>query len=82
MADAAARVGDVAGVAGDDVDVQVQDRLARGLARVETDVVAVGAKLRVERGFDDIDEREDGVLLVARRVEPRRDEAARTSPFS
>jgi hypothetical protein len=38
----AARRLDVAVVPGNDVDVQVKDRLARGLADVHADVVAVG----------------------------------------
>jgi hypothetical protein len=42
VADAAARVGDVVRVARDDVDVQVEDRLARRGADVDADVEAVG----------------------------------------
>ena len=42
VADAAAGVGHVAGVAGDQVDVEVEDGLAGGGADVDADVVAVG----------------------------------------
>jgi hypothetical protein len=42
VADTAARIRDVAGVARDDVDVQVKDGLARGRANVPADVEAVG----------------------------------------
>ena len=42
VADAAAWVGDVAGVARDEVDVEVEDGLAGGFADVDADVEAVG----------------------------------------
>jgi hypothetical protein len=42
VADASARIGDVPGVARDDVEVQVKDGLARGRANVPADVEAVG----------------------------------------
>ena len=41
MSDPAARVGDVASVARNDVNVQMRDRLACGLADVHADVEAV-----------------------------------------
>ena len=40
MADAAAWIGDVAGIAGNDVEMQVRDGLARGLADVDPDIEA------------------------------------------
>ena len=43
MSHAAPEVGDVGLVAGDQVDVQVEDGLARGFADVDADVEAVGA---------------------------------------
>ncbi len=40
VADAAAWIGDVAGIAGNDVEMQVRDGLARGLADVDPDIEA------------------------------------------
>ena len=70
--DAAARVVHVAAVARDDVHVQMHDRLARGLPRVEADVVAVGPgrELAVELGFDLVDGVEQRALLLSGGVEP------------
>lgn len=76
VADAAARIVDVAAVARDDVDVEVHHRLAGGRAGVQADVVAVGMKLAVELAFDDVDEVEDGGALLGGGGEPVGDDAA------
>ena len=57
--------------------VQVHDRLARRLARVEADVVAVGTELRVELALDVFYESEDGGALLVTRGEPVGNDAAR-----
>ena len=51
-ADAAAGIGDVALVAGNDMHVQVKDGLTGGGAGVYTDVVAVGAVPSIEDLLD------------------------------
>ena len=64
MPHATARVRHVAQVPRDDVHVQMHDRLARRSARVEADVVAIGAGVAsVELGLDPLDEAHDGVSL-------------------
>lgn len=72
-AHAAARIGHVAGIAWDDVDVQVHDGLAGGRAVVEADVVAGGAVALVDHGAD---ERALGLVDHASRAD------ARTRAFS
>lgn len=75
--DAPTRIVHVAAVAGNHVDVEVHDGLARGLASVEADVVAVGLVGLVEFRFRLVDELEDRALFFGGGVEPGRDEAAR-----
>ncbi len=77
MAHATARVVHVAVEARDDVHVKVHDRLARICTSVETDVVAIGLELRVERALHDVDELEHRDLLLAGGIEPSRDHASR-----
>jgi hypothetical protein len=77
VADVAARVVPVAAVARDHVQVQVHHRLAGGLADVGAEVVAVGGEVAVEAVAYDVDEVEQGALLVGGRVEPRRYQAPR-----
>jgi hypothetical protein len=59
------------------VHVQVHDGLARGLADVDADVVAVGPQLAVELPADLGDRGEQRALLARGGVEPRRDVPAR-----
>jgi hypothetical protein len=49
------RPGDIAGEAGNEVEVEVRDGLASRLACVEPDVVPVGLKFGVEGGLYDVD---------------------------
>ena len=76
--DAATRVVDITVEARDDVDVQVHDRLAGCFAGIETDVVAVGPGfVGVEFRLDDLDQVENRELLLARGLEPGRNDALR-----
>ena len=59
----------VAGIPGDDVDVEVHHGLAGGGADVHADVVAVGMELFVEEGLCLPDEGEEGGELRVGRVE-------------
>ena len=59
----------VAGVPGDDVDVEVHHRLAGGGANVRADVVAVGVELPVKEGFCFPGEGEEGGEFRVGRVE-------------
>ena len=75
QADAAARIGDVAVVARDHVDVEVGDRLTAGGGDVDANVPAVGVVRGIEVAADVVDEAEDGELLVWGGVEPGGDGA-------
>lgn len=79
VANAAARVGDVAAAARDDVHVEVHHRLASRLAGVEADVVAVRG--RGERGVEEalhlVHEGKEGGALLRGGLEPGGDLAAR-----
>jgi hypothetical protein len=70
-ADPAPGVFGVAGIAEDEVDVEVHHRLAGVLA----DVVAVGVELFVEEGFSLPDEGEEGGVFFVRCVEEAGDVA-------
>jgi hypothetical protein len=76
VANAAARVGDVAGVAGDDVDVEVKDRLARGGADVPADVEPVGPVLLQDLVPGDRDRGDQLLLLRGSGLPPGGDVAA------
>lgn len=72
MADATARIGHIARIARNQVDVEVEDRLARRCAAIDADVVAVGPVFL-------LDDRLGGVQCIKERgaffrigVEPRR----------
>jgi len=61
---------------GDDVHVQVEDRLARRLAYVDSDVVAVRRAVLFFYGvFGDVDRFDEGLLLFGCGFEPGGDEA-------
>ena len=75
MADASTWIVHVAAEAGDDVDVEMHDRLAGGRACVEADVVAIGVQLGVERLLDLVDEGEDCGSILVRGGEPIGDDA-------
>ena len=77
MADAAAGVLDVAFVAGDEVDVEVEDGLAGGFADVPADVVAVWPVAVGQEVAGPVEGVEDGRALVVARVEPGGDVAPR-----
>lgn len=55
--------------AGDDRDMSVGQRVSGDLTRREPDLIAIGSQLLVERRLQVIDERPDGNLLLARRIE-------------
>jgi hypothetical protein len=78
VANAAAWVGDITCVAGDEMDVEVWDGLSGSGSAVESDVVTVGGGLEsfVEELLDGVDELEDGGLFRGGGVEPCWDEAA------
>jgi len=73
VADAAARVGDVAGVAGYDVEMKLRHGLAGGGAVVEAEVEGVGRGIEVRGQVllrpDDPDE-EAGFLGIGKLLEP------------
>ncbi len=69
--DAASGIADVAPVAGDDVDVEVEDGLAGGLADVDADGEAVGAVRGLDGGPRAVDAGEEGEPLGLGRLEPR-----------
>jgi hypothetical protein len=73
VAHAVAGIEDVPPVAGDDVDVEVEDGLARGFADVHADVEAVGVVAVVEEVPRPVDSGDDGCLLLLAGVEPGRD---------
>ena len=71
VADAAARVGHVAGVARDHVEVQVHHGLPGGLAGVEAHVVAIGPRLTaIELGLHHVHQRQQLTPLVLAGLEP------------
>jgi hypothetical protein len=73
VAHAAAGVGDVSPVPRDEVDVEVEDGLASGLADVDADVEAVGVVATRQEIPGTVDGCGDRCLLVLARVEPGRD---------
>ena len=77
MPDAAARVGHIAGEAGDEVYVQVHHGLAGRRTRVDADVVTVGLEFGIELGLHHIDELEHRNLFFAGRLEPGGDQPPR-----
>ena len=79
VAHAAARIGHVAGIARDHVDVHVRHGLAGGGATVEADVVAVGLRVEplVEEPLHLGDERHKRPLLFLRALEERRHDPLR-----
>ena len=77
VADATARIRDVARKARDHVDMQVRDGLASSRPSIHANVVAVRTQLGVELALDCLDQGENRHLLVRRGVEPRRDEPVR-----
>ena len=77
MSHAASRVGDVAGVARDQVDVEVEDGLARGFADVDADVEAVGAVAAGDQLSASVDAVGQGRSLLGGGVEPGRDVPSR-----
>jgi len=77
MPDAAARVGDIAVEAGDEVHVQMHHRLASSRADIDPDVVAVGLQLGVELGLHHIEQLEHRNLFFSGRLEPGGDQPPR-----
>ncbi len=77
MPDAAARVGDIASKAGDEVHVQMHHRLARGRPDIDADVVAVWPEFGVELGLHHLEQIKHIDLLFARRLEPGGDQPPR-----
>ena len=77
MAHAAARVGDVAVVARDQVDVQVEDGLAGGFADVDADVEAVGAVAAGDQLSASVEAGGQGRSLLGGGVEPGGDVPSR-----
>lgn len=77
VADPAPRVGYVAGIAGDHVQVQVLDGLPGGGAGVEAHVVPVWPVAVVEQRLHLVDQVHQVEALVARRLPPGGDETAR-----
>ena len=73
----AAWVWNVAGIARDDVNVQMEDRLACGLADVDADVEAVRAVALEDGGPRGVYRVRERVTFVRCRVEPPRDVATR-----
>ena len=74
---AAPGVGDVGLVAGDQVDVQVEDGLARGFSDVDADVEAVGAVAAGDQLSASIEGGGQGRLFLGGGVEPGRDVPSR-----
>lgn len=77
MADASGRVGYVAFVPWNDVNMQVEDGLASISPHVHTNVVARRSELTVDDRARNLDAIEQCRLLVPGRVEPVREVAAR-----
>ncbi len=67
-----ARAGLVDALPGDDVDVEVEDGLAGGLAHVDADGEAVGAVRGLDGGPRAVDAGEEGEPLGVGRLEPGR----------
>ena len=72
VANASARVGDVVLVAGDQVDVEVEDRLAGGGSDVDADIEAVRGMAAGDQLTASVDAGHQGGSLLGRGVEPRR----------
>jgi hypothetical protein len=68
-ADTPARVGHVAGIARDEVNVNVHARLAARGSDIDADIVAVGSVLISNDGLGSIEKRENGSLFLRRHVE-------------
>ena len=77
MSHAAARVGDIAGKAGDEVQMEVHHGLAGRRACVDADVVAVGMEFGIELGLYRVDELEHRNLFLSGCIEPGRDKSPR-----
>src|SRR5262245_12330270 len=76
-ADAAAGVSYVAGIARDEVNVNVHARLAARGSDVDADIVAIGPVLFSDDGLGTIEERKNGRLFLRRHVEKICDVTAR-----
>ena len=70
VAHAAARIGDVAGVARNYVDVQVRNGLAGGGAGVDADIEAVGVVLPADGVAGDGDSVGESVAFIVGGLEP------------
>ena len=75
MPDAAARAGDIALVARDDMQVEMKDGLPRRFADVHPDVVAIGLPGAFDRGTRVVDRGEQLDALGVRGREPARNMA-------
>jgi hypothetical protein len=73
----AGRIVDVPRVSRDQVHVQVHDRLARGFAVIDADVVPGRGELAVQSMFHTIDECHDRLPLLSAGIEPGREVATR-----
>ena len=73
MSDAAARIGDIAAVAWDEVDVEVGDGLTGSGPDVDADVVSIGLVLGFDMGFGDFQGTRECLLLFTRGIEPSGD---------
>jgi hypothetical protein len=71
MPDSASGVRHVAGIPRDDVQMEMVDRLACGLAGVQSDVVPIRSVLRVESALERLHKVKERVLLVTGCVPPR-----------
>ena len=73
MSDAAARIGYIAAVAWDQVDVEVGDGLTGSGPDVDADVVSIGLVLGFDMGFSDFQGTGERLLFFTRSVEPSGD---------